>query len=111
MRSRTGTADGDPLAPKILRFLNVGPRVEPKVELLMEIGDANEVGAAETGVNEMTRTNNRRIDFSGNQGGHGQGIARHQNELHVQTMLFEQATLARYPHRGHAFAGNTRRQV
>ena len=48
MRSRTGAADGDPLAPKILRFLDVGPRVEPKVELLMKIGDADEVRAAET---------------------------------------------------------------
>src|SRR5262245_50549260 len=105
MRGRTWAADGNPLTPQILRFFDVRPRVEPKVELLMKIGNANEVRAAETGVNEMTRTNDRRIDFPGDQRGHGQGITRHQNELHVQTMLFKQAALACYPDGGHAFAG------
>src|SRR4029453_4996069 len=101
MRSRTGAANGDPLAPKILRFLDVGPRVEPKVELLMKIGDAVEGRAAETSVSGGPRANNRRINLPGNQRSDGQRIARHQNKLHVESMLFEEATLARHPYRGH----------
>src|SRR4030095_3566881 len=111
MRSRTGAADGDPLAPKILRFLDWWPRVEPKVELLMKIGDADEVRAAETSVDEVSRANNRRVNLPGAQRSDGQRIQRHQNKLHVESMLFEQATLARHPHGGHAFAGDAGRQV
>src|SRR5262249_13826061 len=111
MRSRTGTADSDPLAPQILCFFDIGPRVESKVELLIKIGNADKVRAAETGVIEMSRTNDRRIDLPGDKRGHGQGIARHQNELHVQTMLFEQTELARNPYSIHAFSVDARRQV
>ena len=67
--------------------------------------------AAETSVDEVPWANDRRIDLTSDQRGDGQRIARHQDKLHVQPMLFEQATLARDPHGGHAFAGDTGRQV
>src|SRR6266536_2543279 len=98
MRSRTGTADGDSLAAEVLRFLDIGPRVESIVELLMKIGNADEICAAEASVNQMPRANDRRIDLPGNQRGDGQRVARHEDELHVQPMLSEQAALARHPH-------------
>src|SRR5919108_4765603 len=106
MRSGTRAADGDTFAAEIFGFFDIGPRVESKVELLMKTCDADEICAAETGVNEVPGADDRRIDLTGNQRRNRQRVPRHQDELHVQAVLFEQAALASHPHRGHGLAGD-----
>src|SRR5688572_31957788 len=105
MRSGARAADGNPLATEIFRLLNVGARVEPVVELLMKIGDADQIGAAHPGVDEMAGADNRRVDLAGDQCCHRQGIPRHENELHIDAMLFKYAAVPRHPDMSHAFTG------
>ena len=59
----------------------------------------------------MTGADDRSVDLAGEQSGDGQRIARHEDELHVDAILFEQAAVARHPDMGHAFAGDAGGQV
>ena len=44
----------------------------------------------------------RGVDLTRKQSGDRQGIAGHENELHINAIFFEQATLPRDPDMGHA---------
>src|SRR5688572_22240753 len=97
MRSGAGSANGYALAAKIVGLLYLGSRVQPEVELLVKVGDADEIGAAEPGVDKVAGPNDGCIDFTGQQCRDSQGIARHEDKLRVQAVLLKKPALLGHP--------------
>src|ERR1044071_6711439 len=101
MGSRSGTADRDTLAAQVFCFLDLGSHVQTIIELEVKVGDADEIRAAQPGVEEMPWPDDRGIDFTSEQRRNRERISRHQNKLRIEAVLLEQPEVARDPDGGH----------
>ena len=111
MRRRSRTADCDPFAVEVFRLLDLWSHIMTEVQFLIKVGDTDDIRAAQPGIDEVAGTDDRGVDLAGKQRSDGQRIARHEDELHVDAILFEQAAVARHPDVGHTFAGDAGGQV
>jgi len=93
VRNRSRAADRHSFAAQIFSFFYLRPRYKTIVETLDQVADADDFSPASGGIEQISRPDDRHIDFASNEGSDGDRRPRHQYKLDIEAVFIEEAAV------------------